>query len=73
MKGIRKVRDEALAGLPEGNISWHFPTRNNSRRIYFKGHYLAIDNEIRGQYATHNISSTATTEHEKFELDTAYT
>lgn len=67
-----QVGDEALAGRPEQNLSRHFPARDESRRIYFKGHYLAIYNETTGQSATHKSNSTATTEYEKFEVPAGY-
>jgi hypothetical protein len=69
---ILQVGDEALAGRPEENISWHFPARDESRRLFFKGYYLAIYNETTGQYATHKSSQTATTEYEKFEVPAGY-
>jgi hypothetical protein len=48
MSWILQVGDEALAGRPEENISWHFPARDEPRRIYFKGYYLSIYNETTG-------------------------
>ncbi len=72
MRWILQVGDEALAGRPEENISWHFPARDESRRIHFKGNYLAIYNETTGEYAIHKISQTATTEYEKFEVPAGY-
>jgi hypothetical protein len=72
MSWIFQVGDEALAGRPEENISWHFPARDESRRKYFKGYYLAINNETTGRYATHKSNSTATTEYEKFEVPAGY-